>query len=48
MRHQPKLKLRAHGLCVTLQLAEVVVPRDLFREILSLIGGLRRPSLAAG
>jgi hypothetical protein len=38
----------AHGRYVTFQMAEVAVPRDLFREILNLIDGLRRPSLAAG
>jgi hypothetical protein len=29
-------------------MAEVAVPRGLFRKILNLIDGLRRPSLAAG
>jgi hypothetical protein len=29
-------------------MAEVAVPGGLFREILNLIDGLRRPSLAAG
>jgi hypothetical protein len=41
-------KVVAHGRYVTFQMAEVAVPRDLFREILNLIDGLRRPSLAAG
>ena len=31
-----------HGRYVTFQLAEVAVPRELFRKILSLIDGLRR------
>ena len=34
-------KLVAHGRYVTFQLAEVAVPRDLFREILRLIDDLR-------
>jgi hypothetical protein len=35
-------KVVRHGRHVTFQLAEVAVPRDLFREILRLIDGLRR------
>jgi hypothetical protein len=38
----------AHGRYVTFQMAEVAALRDLFREILNLINGLRRPSFAAG
>ncbi len=34
-------KVAAHGRYVTFQLAEVAVPRDLFREILRLIDDLR-------
>ena len=34
-------KVVAHGRYVTFQLAEVAVPRDLFREILRLIDDLR-------
>ncbi len=34
-------KVVAHGRYVTFQLAEVDVPRDLLREILRLIDGLR-------
>jgi hypothetical protein len=41
-------KVVTHGRYVTFQMAEVAVPRDLFRDILTLIDGLRRPSLAAG
>jgi len=41
-------KLVAHGRYVTFQMAEVAVPRDLFRKILRLIDRLRRPTLAAG
>jgi hypothetical protein len=41
-------KVFAHGRYVTFQMAEVAVPPDLFRRILNLIDGLRRPSLAAG
>jgi hypothetical protein len=41
-------KVVAHGRCVTFQMAEVAVPGGLFRKILNLIDGLRRPSLAAG
>jgi hypothetical protein len=41
-------KVVAHGRYVTFQMAEVAVPRDLFRGILRLIDGLRRPSPAAG
>ncbi len=40
-------KVVADGRYVTFQLAEVAVPRDLFRKILHLIDGLRpRPSPA--
>jgi hypothetical protein len=35
-------KVVGHGRYVTFQLAEVVVPRKLFRKILSLIDDLRR------
>ncbi|HSM16782.1 MAG TPA: IS1380 family transposase [Gemmatimonadales bacterium] len=41
-------KVVAHGRYVTFQMAEVAVPGGLFRRILNLIDGLRRPSLAAG
>jgi hypothetical protein len=41
-------KVVAHGRYVTFQMAEIAVPRDLSRELLTLIDGLRRPSLAAG
>ena len=34
-------KVVGHGRCVTFQLTEVAVPRELFREILRLIDGLR-------
>jgi len=34
-------KIVSHGRYVTFQLAEVAVPRDLFREILRLIDDLR-------
>ncbi len=34
-------KVARHGRYVTFQLAEVAVPRELFREILRLIDGLR-------
>jgi hypothetical protein len=40
-------KVVAHGRYVTFQMAEVAVPRDLFRKILRLIGELRRPSPAS-
>jgi hypothetical protein len=36
-------KVVAHGRYVTFQLAEVAVPRDLFRDILRRIDQLRRP-----
>ncbi len=40
-------KVVRHGRYVTFQLAEVAVPRELFRKILSLIDDLRpRPALA--
>ncbi len=40
-------KVVSHGRYVTFQLAEVAVPRNLFREILRLIDGLRpRPAPA--
>ncbi len=35
-------KVVRHGRYVTFQLAEVAVPRELFRKILSLIDDLRR------
>ncbi|HRW60967.1 MAG TPA: IS1380 family transposase, partial [Defluviicoccus sp.] len=41
-------KVVAHGRYVTFQMAEVAVPRDLFRAILRQINGLRPPSPAAG
>ncbi len=41
-------KIVSHGRYVTFQMAEVAVPRDLFRKILWLIDGLRRPSPATG
>ncbi len=34
-------KVASHGRYVTFQLAEVAVPRELFRKILRLIDGLR-------
>jgi hypothetical protein len=37
----------SHGRCVTFQLAEVSVSRQMFREILSLIGRLRAPPAPA-
>lgn len=40
-------KVVSHGRYITFQMAEVAVPRDLFRKILRLIDRLRRPSLAA-
>ena len=39
-------KVVAHGRYVTVQMAEVAVPRDLFGILLTLIDGLRRPSPA--
>lgn len=39
-------KVVAHGRYVTFQMAEVAVPRDLFRDILERIDRLRRPSPA--
>ncbi len=40
-------KVVRHGRCVTFQLAEVAVPRKLFRKILSLIDDLlQRPAPA--
>ena len=41
-------KIVRHGRYNTFQMAEVAVPRDLFRGILRLIDGLRRPCPAAG
>ena len=40
-------KIVTHGRCVTFQMAEVVVPRDLFNDILRLIADLRPPPAAA-
>ena len=36
-------KVVSYGRYVTFQMAEVAVPRQMFAEILSLIGGLRAP-----
>ena len=41
-------KVVAHGRYVTFQMAEVAVPRDLFRKILLRIDKLRPPALATG
>ncbi len=41
-------KVVTHGRYVTFQMAEVAVPRDLFREFLRRIDELRLPALAAG
>lgn len=38
----------SHGRYVTLQMAKLLSPRNLFRDILRLIDGLPRPSLATG
>ena len=43
-----RAKVVRHDRCVSLQMAEVAVPRDLFRDVLRLIDGLQRPFLAAG
>ncbi len=40
-------KVVSHGWYVTFQLAEVAVPRSLFRKILSLIDDLRRRPVLA-
>jgi hypothetical protein len=40
-------KVVRHGLYVTFQLAEVAVPKELFRKILSLIDDLRPRSAPA-
>ena len=40
-------KVVRHGRYVTFQLAEVAVPRSLFRKILSMIGDLRRRPVPA-
>ncbi len=40
-------KVVAHGRYVTFQMAEVAVPRDLFRQILRLIDDLRRRPVPA-
>ena len=39
-------KLVAHGRYMTFPMAEVAVPRDLFRRILQMIGGLRPRRMA--
>jgi hypothetical protein len=43
-------RVPGHRICryLTFQMAEVAVPRDLFRKILSRIDELRPPALAAG
>ena len=40
-------KVVSHGRYVTLQMAEVVVPRQMFADILSLVAGLRAPPAPA-
>ncbi len=40
-------KVISHGRYVTFQLAEVAVPKELFRKIMSLIDDLRRRPVAA-
>jgi hypothetical protein len=40
-------KVVSHGRCVTFQMAEVGVPRQMFQEILSLIARLRAPPTPA-
>ena len=40
-------KVVSHGRCVTFQMAEVAVPKQMFREILSLIVRLRAPPAPA-
>ena len=39
--NQDRPKVVRHGRYITLQLAEVAIPRNLFSNILRLIGGLR-------
>jgi hypothetical protein len=39
-------KLVVHGRYMTFQMAEVAVPRDLFRRILQMIDGLRPRQIA--
>jgi hypothetical protein len=39
-------KVVSHGRYVTFHMAEISVPRNLFRNILRLIDGLRQPFLA--
>jgi len=41
-------KVASHGRYVTFQMSDVAVSRGLLREILKMIGGLRRPSFTAG
>ena len=41
-------KVVRHGRYVIFQMAEVAIPRDLFRKILRRIDQLRPPALAAG
>ncbi len=40
-------KIVRHGRCVTFQMAEVVIPRDLFADILRRIDRLRPPPAPA-
>jgi hypothetical protein len=40
-------KIVSHARCVTFQMAEVAVPRQIFHEILSLIARLRAPPAPA-
>jgi hypothetical protein len=40
-------KVVSHGRYTTFQMAEVAVPRQMFREILSLIARLRAPPVPA-
>jgi hypothetical protein len=40
-------KVVSHGRCVTFRMAEVAVPRQVFKEILMLIARLRAPPAPA-
>jgi hypothetical protein len=42
-----RAKVVSHARCVTFQMAEIPIPRDLFADILRLIAELRPPPLAS-
>jgi hypothetical protein len=46
-RHQVGAKVVSHGRYVAFQMAEVVIPRNLFADILRMIAELRPPPITS-